>query len=74
MARKPLTKHQQMLVAWGTRDWASRMQAEGDKHPVAGLARKMYGQEKIFNSNHQERGSVSPLGGVATETPKEGQR
>jgi hypothetical protein len=68
MARKALTKHQQLLVEWGTRDWVKRMQAEGDKHPVAGLARKMYGQEKIFNSNHQERGSCSPLGGQAVRS------
>jgi hypothetical protein len=46
--------------------WADRAAAEWAEHPNnRSLAQKMYGQSKIFNSNHQERQHVSPLGGVA---------
>jgi hypothetical protein len=62
--RKPLTAHQAMLVQWGTHDWARRSEEIGAQHPVASLAAKMYPQANNRLSDH-ERGSVSPLNGVA---------
>jgi hypothetical protein len=61
---KPLTKHQQMLVQWGTRDWARRMEEIGAEHPVASLSQKMYRQASIREPD-ATRGFCSPLGGQA---------
>ncbi len=59
-----LTKHQQDLWRWGSRDWPAKLEREAARHPIAPLAQKLYrlGQPLLRDS---ERGSISPLGGQA---------